>query len=174
MDKTVRVGKGECGHVYAKIKIAEGKLTISGVEGPLKSGNARGGCGQIKLEGITDYAPGWDHSLLTRFQEVWSRWHLNDMRAGCEHQRAKKWNEIPIDKSKPTNSYGKHFPGQKYSSWNMVAWVTREEHPMGLLSFPCPKCGYKYGSAWLYEELPQEVVEFLGSLPETDRTPAWV
>lgn len=25
----------------------------------------------------------------------------------------------------------------------------------------CPKCGHKYGSEWLYEEIPNDVIEFL-------------
>lgn len=39
---------------------------------------------------------------------------------------------------------------------------------------PCEVCGYRYGSAWLKEPLPQHVVDFMASLPETDKTPAWV
>jgi hypothetical protein len=61
--------------------------------------------------------------LARRIGEVWERWHLNDMRAGCEHQRA-------------------------------LGWSRYEDHP----SEPCPVCGYEYGSAWLYEPLPDEIV----------------
>ncbi len=42
------------------------------------------------------------------------------------------------------------------------------------LNQPCPTCGYKYGSAWLFEPVPAEVVEFLESLPATERVPAWI
>lgn len=100
--------------------------------------------------------------------DVWKKYHLNDMRAGCEHQRAEGWNVRPIDPSKPTNAYGKHFPGQRQDSWNMLAWVTRDEHPEGLLSHPCPTCGYKYGSAWLKEELPPEIVATIESWIERE------
>jgi hypothetical protein len=55
-----------------------------------------------------------------------------------------------------------------------AGWVREEEHPDGLLCKKCPVCGYAYGSAWLKEELPQEVVDFLTALPETDQIPAWV
>ena len=34
-----------------------------------------------------------------------------------------------------------------------------------------PDTGYRYGSAWLKEPLPQSVIDFLTSLPDTDRTP---
>lgn len=54
--------------------------------------------------------------------ELWDRWHLNGMRAGCEHQRARGW--------------------------------TWETHP----SAACPECGYRFGSAWLFEELPGDFV----------------
>lgn len=95
---------------------------------------------------------------LARIDEVWRRWHLNGMRAGCEHQRAEGWDERPIDSAKPLHAHGRHFEGQRSASWNMLAWVTPTEHPAGLLTRPCPECGYRYGSAWLHEPLPAEVV----------------
>ena len=33
---------------------------------------------------------------------------------------------------------------------------------------------YKYGTAWLKEELPDSVVSFLASLPDAEKKPAWV
>lgn len=108
--------------------------------------------------------PGITDDWLTEILALWERWHLNDMRAGCEHQRAEKWNERPIDPTKPLHTYGKFVPGKLTSTWNMLAWVTRQEHPEGLLSYPCPTCGYKYGSVWLYEEIPPEVLGRLGVL----------
>jgi hypothetical protein len=44
----------------------------------------------------------------------------------------------------------------------------------GLLSKPCPVCGYKYGTAWLFEEIPADVLQWLENLPDTKITPAWV
>jgi hypothetical protein len=49
-----------------------------------------------------------------------------------------------------------------------------EEHPDGMLCRPCPVCGYKYGTAWLREEVPFPVLVWLRSRPEADITPAWV
>jgi hypothetical protein len=63
-----------------------------------------------------------DDPKMREIAEVWKRWHLNDMRAGCEHQR--------------TQSKGSVEVGQE-----------------------CPECSYRYGSAWLYEELPPEIIE---------------
>lgn len=77
---------------------------------------------------IKIFATGWDREKLAKVVEVWQRWHLNDMRAECEHQRSR---------------------GEK--------WTT---HPAAI----CPDCGYTLGSAWLYEELPADVVAFIESL----------
>ena len=44
----------------------------------------------------------------------------------------------------------------------------------GLLCKPCPVCGYKYGSSWIKEEVPEDVLEFLYNLPDSEIQPAWV
>lgn len=108
-----------------------------------------------------------------RMVAIWQRWHLNDMRAGCEHQRAAGWATRPIDPTKPLNTYGRHSPDQQSDSWNMLVWVTRKEHPAGLLSFPCEVCGYRYGSAWLREEIPADVAAEIQSwsAPVSEATP---
>lgn len=51
--------------------------------------------------------------------------------------------------------------------------VYPSEHPCGLLTLPCPVCGYPCGSAWLREEIPAgvrfEIAQTFGvSLPEGD------
>lgn len=158
--------------VFVEVRYEDGRLSLSGVEGPKPSGNCWGGCGQIKLS-IDDRAPGWTAAMLDGLVATWERWHLNDMRPGCEHQRAAGWDKRPIDPSKPLDAYGEHVPGRG-ASWNMLTWVGRDAHPEGLLGVPCEVCGYKYGTAWLREEVPAEALDFLRSLPETDRTPAWV
>lgn len=94
-----------------------------------------------------------------RIRAIWERWHLNAMRPGCAHQIKFGWDKKPIDPTKPTSSYGKHFAGQRRDSWNLLGWIRPEEHTAGLLTKPCPVCGYKYGSAWLSEPLPKEVEE---------------
>jgi hypothetical protein len=106
--KVVRIGttsfyRNSAANVFAKIEFKEGKLSISGVEGPKPNGDAWGGCGQIvmgyagtdkrypKPKTITP-APGWTPEMVARFWQVWERWHLNDMKAGCEHQRGPGWD----------------------------------------------------------------------------------
>jgi len=156
-------GNGKTTPLFCKIEITDGKLSISGVEGPLASGNAVGGCGQIDmgyyhtneaendkrykkghLTRIAEYTAGWSAPMFQKFLSVWHRWHLNDMRSACEHQRALGWKyEEHHDK--------KTFQGEA-----------------------CPTCGYKIGSACLKEELPQDVIDFLVSLPDSTTTPKWV
>lgn len=148
-----------------------------------------------------------------RMADIWERWHLNDMRPGCEHQRQSfdtskalelteyKWSKefyrMRCKSSEGALSLEEYSEFQavaarvqavctatkrpKYPSaevqallaagWieagktehKLAGWVTEEEHPEGLLSKPCPVCGYKYGSAWLLEELPPEVVQEIES-----------
>ena len=40
-------------------------------------------------------------------------------------------------------------------------------HPEGVLGKPCAECGHRYGSAWLYEPVPDDVLDFLETLPHT-------
>lgn len=174
--KVVRVGKTDVGNVFCKIEVKPkepGKLVLSitGVEAPKRNGDASC-CGQIAdtLKQVLEFAPGWDKAMRDRFAEVWDRWHLNDTRPGCEHQRAEKWDERPIYPDQPTNTYVKHPDGN--SGWNMLVWLPVTKG--GLLSAPCPICGYKYGSQWLYEPIPDDVISFLQGLPDTDINPPWV
>jgi len=100
INKVVRIGVIENASIFCKISYKNGKLSISGVEGPMRNGNARGSCGQIIMgfkefddrgyKSLNDIEPaeGWTPELIKQFFDVWDVWHLNDMQAGCEHQRA--------------------------------------------------------------------------------------
>ncbi len=140
--------------VFCKIEFKEGRLSVIGVEGPLPSGNARGGCGQIDMSPwfIKTYAPGWSAEKEKQFRAVWKRWHLNDMKAGTPKQEE-------YLKDHPIENTADHY--------TRACEVLREA---GLN----PDNGYTYGSKWLREEVPEEVLEFLQSLPDTDIIPAWV
>lgn len=167
--KVVCAGCSDCGAVWVEIEWDGRRLSLSGVEGPRQNGDCKGRCGQI-VEAVENTQP--PASWAARLCEIWRRWHLNDMRAGCAHQRAAGWDKRPIDPAKPLDSYGKHFEGQQTASWNMLVWIFRSEHPEGLLNEPCPECGHKYGSAWLFEPVPPDVVCFLRDLPdESDKYP---
>ena len=197
-EKTIRPGTIQGHSVFCKITYeidSKDRLSISGVVGPYRSGNAWGGCGQIVMDwrGKHAYNPpvefsaGWNQETFDKFLDIWDRWHLNDMQAGCKHQR--NWTHCPGHYSKSgidierTNrelretgvalvrGNGRHYyctdddapkDGEKCSG-NVVKLCT-----------PCPVCGYKYGSAWLHESVPQDVIDFLFGLPDSTEVPAWV
>lgn len=171
MKRHIHVGATKYGDVFVTITWEDGNLSLSGVEGPKGNGDATGSSGQIvdRLKELVTWDHQYDKAMTERLAQLWERWHLNDMHAGCEHQRDATWNERPIDSSKPLHAYGRHFEGQRSDSWNMLAWITPDEHPEGLLGAPCPVCGYKYGTKWLREEVPQDVIDWLFSLPEGDK-----
>jgi hypothetical protein len=99
--------------VFCKIEIDnEGELHITGVEGPNMHGNCAGGCGQIYPIHIYKFAPGWNQSMLNKFNAIWKKWHLH-----------------------------RFFNGRNEG---------------------------------LPRDLPEDVVEFLKSLPDTYREPNWV
>ena len=77
---------------------------------------------------------------------LWKKYHLNDMNAGCEHQRALGWGDKKIEVNQE-----KKYEGHVYPT----------EHPDGKLTKPCPECGYSYGSSWLYRALPDGFKETL-------------
>lgn len=163
LDKVVRLGRSDSGDIFCHIQIKEGRLSICGVEGPWSNGNCKGSCGQIDMhlrdaQSTIELAPAWTSEMLAKFFEVWERWHLNDMRAGSAEQEAwLRQNPIP----KEEYAYPKsHFEvaGGKLAEAGLNPDST----------------GYKYGHAWKTEALPDDVVEFLASLPDTDKTPAWL
>jgi hypothetical protein len=54
----------------------------------------------------------------------------------------------------------------EYKTEEKIAnWTYPYEHPDGILCKECPECGYKYGTNWLIEYLPQEVIDFFVTLP---------
>jgi hypothetical protein len=146
--------------VFCAIEYKDGRLRITGVEGPLASGNARGGCGQISMHMDSEYldhlvyAPGWNREKAERFIAIWNEWHLNDMKAGTPAQEAELKNHT--------------WPGYSVSHYN---WACKVLSEAGLQ----PDNGYSYGSAWLKVDVPEDVLEWLlRALPDTDKKPAWV
>jgi hypothetical protein len=83
--------------VFVRAKYDGERLSLTGVEGPLRNGDALGGCGQIEMhlspESIANYAGGWTPELFGRLLSIWRDWHLNDMRPACIHQESKGYRE---------------------------------------------------------------------------------
>lgn len=167
MKKTIRLGvKPGSGNIYCKIEIKNGKLSISGVEGPQGNGNCLGSCGQIDMhlrdeQDSIELAPGWTKEMLARFFDVWKEWHLNDMQAGSPAQR--EWIAAnPLDTTYPLSHFEVYRDALTDAGINPDPNYIHNGRP------------YAYGSAWLQQELPQDVIDFLATLPETDKQPAWV
>lgn len=153
MNKIIRVGHGPRGNVFCSIKFENDRLSITGVEGPRRRGDCRGGCGQIIMDEweIEEYAPGFDAEVEAEFRRVWKRWHLNDMRAGTPAQE--EWlRRNPVDR---LNHYENACKALEQAGLN-------------------PDNGYRYGTKWLFEKVPDEVIAWLEGLPVSDLTPAWV
>ena len=139
------------------------ELSISGVEGPTRNGDAYGGCGQCRDLPIEIYADGWDADMVDRLRDIWKRWHLNGMRAGSPNQE--EWMRA--------NPYDRDRHGSDH-----YAWVTGALAQAGLNPDPNYARGvdgrpYSYGSAWLYEPVPAEVLQWLNDLPAAIRPHPW-
>lgn len=158
IDKIVRIGRAPLtGNLFCHIKFADGRLSITGVEGPKRNGDCRGCCGQIIMSewNIQEYAPGWGADKVQEFRRVWGRWHLNYARAGTRKQE------------QILKAHEADYPGFPVSRYEWACGVLREA---GCYEDD----GHRYGSAWLREDVPLEVLEWLEALPETDIQPAWV
>lgn len=228
-----QVSSGKRARAFASIEYEKGILSIYGVIGPTKGGNCIGSAGQCCEEIVAGTpAEGWTEEMLTKFEDIWRRWHLNDMRPDCEHQRELGWHneaiqEVTVYHYQLTSEArkkkddaekaalealrnGKTFtPSEEQTIYAALpfsaqsiekelgslyyepkkslyrgdkgateikarAHIRYDENPIGILCKPCPVCGYKYGTSWLKEEVPQEVVDWLFSLPESTVKPAWV
>ena len=220
---------------YAKIKFVDGNLRITGVIGPMRNGNCKGSCGQC-VDEIREGKPteGWTEGMVQEFCDIWDKWHLNDMRPYCQHQKDLGWDKL-ADKKVMLYNYkltrdayskkraakdaamkalerGESFtPTQeqvKYTklpysittsaeisgedavyyepkkpifagdtgatSTKLLGFLREDEHPDGILCRACPVCGYKYGTSWIKEEVPPEVIAWLFELPDAEAKPAWV
>ena len=201
MKKVIHPYNVEKHPVFCKIEYNNGRLSISGVEGPRRGGNAWGACGQIIMgfkefdsrgyKSIKDIEPanGMTRKDVIKFLKIWDEWHLNHMHAECEHQETMGWryddhkgmyrpavarNEKTQEKHNELISLLETCPpnyevdGYKLSeTGELLTWDEYRGHE-------CPVCGYSIGSAWTFRQVPNDVLEFLESLPETDITPDWV
>lgn len=160
--------------LFVKAEVVEGRLSMKGVGGPYWPGLCLGTAGQIDMcfahrnprdndqrypeptqPSEIKFAPGWDAEKWLDLLDVWKTWHRNDMRAGSPVQEEYLWLN-PIHAVYPETYY------EKASALLAEAGLNPDQN------------GYKYGSAWLKEELPKEIVAFLESLPKSPVKPAWI
>lgn len=118
MKKILRIGIKDGMNVYCSVTYENGHLSITGVEGPSPSGDAKGACGQIHPVRVNEFAKGWTPELLEKFNTIWEEWHLNDMKASCQHQRTLGWEKDGYDKhpSEPCPTCGYKFG----TAWNRI------------------------------------------------------
>ncbi len=116
------------------------KLSISGnIWRPDKSDIFSGG---QNSEEIKKLFPG--NEMVQKIIRIWERWHLNDLKSGTNKQ-----DEI-------LNQYKEDNPDWRYSYTEACDILKRNDLYIDR--------DYKYGYAWLTEELPQEVIDFITSL----------
>lgn len=85
-------GQGSC-NLWIQVKFTGGRLSITGVEGPLINGDCRGSAGQCGIDPEAKPADGYTVETLARLREIWERWHLNDMRPHSPEMAALGWPE---------------------------------------------------------------------------------
>ena len=163
--KIVRIGSTRTeGNIFCKIEFKEdSNLSITGVMGPLKNGNSKGACGQIDMDewDIVKFAPGWNLALMNEFRSSWGKWHLNDMKAGSPAQ-TRFISENPVYAVYPISHHDVASKALSDAGLNPDPDFMQDGKP------------YTFGSAWLRVDVPESVLEFLQSLPDSDKIPAWV
>jgi len=148
--------------VICRISYANGKLTITGVHGPKRNGDAFGSCGQINLEKLDfdSFEDGWTQERLNMFISIWKRFHLNDVNAGSPAQQFYLQNN-PIEGGQ-LNHYERACEALELARLNPDPYYIHNGKP------------YLYGSAWISMDVPEWALKWLHDLPETNRNYAWV
>lgn len=122
--------------IVVEVVFDNGRLSLTGTHSQ-KSGKPGStyrahSWGQIEKDLIECFG---EDEKARNVYHVWKRWHLNDMRAGTPAQ------ESFLRAQKPAPRTYSEILGLLYSNGLMV------------------DNGYSYGSAWLKEEVPSEVIE---------------
>lgn len=70
-------GNEATARAFCKIQFENGRLSITGVIGPLRSGGYRGSAGQC-VDEIREGCPcdEWTREMLDKFCSIWDEWHL--------------------------------------------------------------------------------------------------
>jgi len=159
------------GDVFVEVDWDGTRLAITGVEGPKANGDCLGSSGQIVLGYRTreqrdriglDVKGGWTRPMLDRLFDVWGRWHMNDLRAGSPRQE-QHLRDHPIPRHVPG---GASFYERAVAALSSAGLQPDAQH----LVDGRP---YFYGSAWLTEDVPEDVLTFLRDLPESSKKYPW-
>lgn len=161
--KVVHIGRNNEGQIFCKIKYKDKKLSISGVIAPKRNGDASS-CGQIYDSLIDDdvipnsKGCAWNNKSIVKFVRIWKKWHLNHAQAGSPRQ-TKYLEDNPITGG---DYYTQACEALKEAGLNPDNDYIYNGKP------------YNYGHSWLPIEVPQNIVNYLHQLPDTDIQPAWV
>lgn len=93
--------------------------------------------GGQNLEEIAELFP--NNAKVQRMVAIWRRWHLNDMKAGTPAQEA------------IIEAHKDEFPGYPASHYTWACELLKANDLY-------EDNGYKYGSAWLKEKIPADVL----------------
>ncbi|AXQ69599.1 hypothetical protein HOU03_gp169 [Caulobacter phage CcrSC] len=157
--------------VFVDVEWTGVRLSLSGVIGPKANGNAWDGAGQIvgslKRKDFLEFAPSWHYgSALDGLVQAWTRWHLNDLRAGTlrqeDHLRGYEAKRN-IEQAKAAGAHSLDATRAELARVHMEpdTWERHNGRP------------YSYGSAWLREEVPTYVLDFLRNLPAPTKISPW-
>lgn len=152
MHKTIKLGKvaytstRRMNWVEVEVELADTRLSISG-----GIWNARGTdyavVGQCiaEIDGVADQMTAEDRALWRRIRQVWKRWHLNDMRAGSPRQE--EWlRDHPVSYTYLQSHYDAAVAALTKAGLYPDTEYLRNGEP------------YRYGSAWLFEPVPAEIL----------------
>lgn len=162
MKKIIYPGKFNNKHgrkVFVEIVFDDGNLSIHGVIGARKDGDAYA-CGQIVNE--LDYvipSQDWTKENIEKLRDIWKRWHLNDFRAGSPKQE---------------EFVRKMIAEKKSISYESVRDALKEVDLYEDKDYLVDEKPYKYGHSWLKEEVPSEIIDWLFNLPTSKEEPAWI
>ncbi len=158
------VGTTRYGRVFVDIAyntdkdFDEKNLSITGNEG-------KDHCGQIVMSlrpnHFISFADGWDEEKVAKLLAVWERWHLNSIVPGTPAQMAiirQKQVEIDLVDSlhrEAPHAYASKMGFDSYYSMEL-SWLAA----VGLSS----DNGYRFGTKWLREEVPNDIIDWLKAL----------
>ena len=92
-----RRGNEDVARAFCKIEFDDNRLSITGVIGPLRSGDCCGGAGQC-VDAIREGCPcdEWTQEMLDKFCSIWDEWHLLSSPCGDKLQFLYSKNDVEI------------------------------------------------------------------------------
>lgn len=143
--KTAFIGTTTEGRLTVNISWDGQRLSITGSEG-------RDHGGQIVHSpwNFQQYAEGYSAETVQQLRDIWENWHLNDMQAGSPAQTA-YLKAHPVPRS--ADHYTATVHALTAAGLNPAPDYIHNGKP------------YQYGSAWLFKEVPADVVQWLHQLP---------